>query len=648
MARHPQSLVSRSTLGLFALGLAAALPSFAGTTLRLEDAVALAFERDPGLEIARAGVLARRGALEERRGAFDPRLLVNLTTDRVEQNLLSPVIELEKGKRELQRRLAAELTQTADDLEQQLADPNRLPIVRCPEGREAIVINGVDVCVRDRDRAEREAADELLRLLIEQAADPAERARFEAIRARELALLRPIATRALAILRQEAAAAAERLRLLGALPETEERYSLRLDLRLAKRLRSGLEPACGLILEGVEDNYVGKPLRGAFGGKNLPNTFTSFAGCQLEAPLAKGFGRAAAGAAEAAAEEALRAADAALEQVHAERALAVIEAYWVAAAAEARVELLGEALATQDALGSAARGLVRGQELGAYQLSRAVARRAETAQALDRARQERLAARVGLADAIGLSLRHAAEAPVPAAPLPTAPAALPAPERAELWQRARAARGDLEAARRQEEAAAVLETAARRSLQPSLDLTFAVGMNAFHQSFEQDFWEPAGLYDALGGNYAGPTGQLAIKLVLPHGNREARGQLARAEALRWQARIEARELERRIGNQLASVLGGLDPAHRESRERDTAAAAYGRSYEATARLLEVGESSLLDLALTEEQWTAARLAAIDARAELATLRARLAFESGRLVQREGEGFRLEPSLEEVP
>src|SRR6185436_15523450 len=147
--------------------------------ITLAAAVETTLARDPELALSRSAVEGTRGRLEEARGAFDSIFNFTLTTDRVEQTLLSPTLEFEKGKRQLFRQLNQNLTQVADDLEQQLADPGGLPILRCPPGIEAVLVGSLNICLSNLEAARREAEDDRLRLLIELTTDPEDRARLE-------------------------------------------------------------------------------------------------------------------------------------------------------------------------------------------------------------------------------------------------------------------------------------------------------------------------------------------------------------------------------------------------------------------------------------------------------------------------------------
>jgi outer membrane protein TolC len=614
------------------------VPAQTGPSITLTEAVAAALAQDPELALSRSSVQIARGRLEEARGMFDSRFNAMLSSDRVEQTLLSTTLEFEEGKRKLFRDLNKNLTQVADDLEQQLADPGRLPILRCPDN--IILVGSLNICLSNLEAARREAEDDQLRLLIELAGNPEERARLEEARRQQLEAVRPIAQKVLEELRKQAAIQAQNLRNLGPMPEREERYSLDLDLRFGKLFRTGLRPSCGVILQSVKDKYVDKPLLAAFGGKGLPVMFSVFEGCQLETPLMRGLGRLSTGAGEAASRARYQSSLSQLGQAHSERALNVIAAYWQAAAARDRRTLLEHTVALEEKLEADARALVEGEELAASEISRAVGRLAVARQELAAARQAEFAARLELATAMGLALQTPDDAPAAADPLPDP--SLPADvgmRHEDLVESALVARSDLAAARLLEDSAAVLAAAARKDLEPFLDLVLQAGYFARHPSFKQDFYDLNGFRDAFGESQSGPSFKISLKFSFPVGNREAGGRLVEAEALRLQAGIRRREIARRVSNGIFETLGSLERARAESAARDLSAARYEQTFANTRELLGAGEATLVDTLLTEEQWTAARLDAIEARLAFALLAARFRFESGTLVtshERDGQ------------
>lgn len=614
--------------------------SSSGGAITLAQAVEITLARDPELALSRSALEADRGRFEETKGVFDTFFTGSLKTDRVERTLLSQTLVFEQGKRDLFRQLNQNLTQLADDLEQQLADPGRLPILRCPPGIEAVLVGSLNICMSDIEAARREAEDDRLRLLIELATNPEERARLEEARRQQLEAARPVAEQVLRVLRQEASVAAQELRNLGALPKYEELYALTLDLRVGKTFRTGLRPACGVILQSVRDGYVGKPLQAAYGGKGVPNSFSVFEGCQLDTPLARGFGRASVGAQEEEARAHYRASLAQLGHAHAERTLNVITAYWQAAAAWDRRALFEHTVKLEEQLEGDVRGLVKGEETPASELSRVAGRLAAARQSLAQARAAEIAARVDLATAMGLVLHTPNEAPVPADPLPE-PSLPPVADahRAELVDHALALRSDLAASRALEESAEVLTRAARNDLKPALDLQLQAGFFARHQSFSEGYYSYEGFRRAFGANHAGPSFNISFKLVLPPANREAEGRLIQAQALRDEAGVRRREVARRIRNGVVEAIGSLDRANAEAAARDLSAAGYERTFGNTRELLTAGEATLVDTVLTEEQWTQSRLDAIDARLAFALLSARLRFEAGTLIsyhERDGQ------------
>ncbi len=623
--------------GLLGLWLSTAAGTAAGSTepperpaLTLQAAVEQTLGKNPSIRVARRRVELELGAHQEASGPFDPKIDFLVTFDRRRSELLLIQIEFEEGRRDIHRTLIAEFTRIIEDLESKLRDEDQLPIPDC--GSFILVINGIDVCLSDLARSQAENLDDLLEQLGGNAGN---------IRDRQRDLLRQLALNVILELRRQIASSEEALRRLGAVPEVEEQYELTIDLRLRKALRNGLELAVGFILQGFQDNYDGKPLLGSFGGKGIPNAFTSFAGFSLDVPLGKNRGRAAAGAPEQAAE--LRREAAELEFVHrsAASALATVEAYWNLVGAQERSRLLAQAVIREEGLRGPAEQLAdAGEFLTRPDLDRLAARLASTRESQKRAQRDVLTARAVLADAIGLEVDSRTSLPA------ASEEGLPSPDPAilgelgaqELGRAAVANRHDLRARRTLDEASRVLLRAADRNLSRRVDLSLSAGYSGLFESFEDKVYDPGAVFEPLLGSQRGPSVLFSLKVDFPSGNRAARAQLEQARSLRRQSAIGTTDLERTLGLRVTELCNAVVAAAGEASRQREAVGYYRETLKLTLALFEAGETNLVDTILTEERLTFAELDHVEARLAYALLFARLKFETGSLLDdRPGAG-----------
>jgi outer membrane protein TolC len=132
-----------------------------------------------------------------------------------------------------------------------------------------------------------------------------------------------------------------------------------------------------------------------------------------------------------------------------------------------------------------------------------------------------------------------------------------------------------------------------------------------------------------------------VTFELPFGNRAARGRAAQAGASLTRSQIEQLDLERRIRDNVSQVsgvvrsLGGVIERRREATE------ALQRSLEASIEQFKIGELTLLDTIVTEQSLTNERLQLTSDLQLYASAAARLAFETGSLVQFDAAGTPLE-------
>ena len=137
--------------------------------------------------------------------------------------------------------------------------------------------------------------------------------------------------------------------------------------------------------------------------------------------------------------------------------------------------------------------------------------------------------------------------------------------------------------------------------------------------------------DAL-DRWVGPSTDLQLEFEHPFGNNEARGRYAQRQAEARQRQIDAGRSAREIALNVLGVAESVALARARVTHARDAVAAYEQTGTAEVERFRAGESTLIDVILTEAQQTDARLALVAAEQELNTLIARLRFESGTLIR----------------
>jgi outer membrane protein TolC len=137
--------------------------------------------------------------------------------------------------------------------------------------------------------------------------------------------------------------------------------------------------------------------------------------------------------------------------------------------------------------------------------------------------------------------------------------------------------------------------------------------------------------DAL-DRWVGPSTDVQLEFERPFGNNEARGRYAQRQAEARQRQIDAGRSAREIALNVLGVAESVALARARVTHAQDAVAAYEQTGTAEVERFRAGESTLIDVILTEAQQTDARLALVAAEQELNTLIARLRFESGTLIR----------------
>jgi outer membrane protein TolC len=644
---------------------APALP--AGVPLGLDQAIATTLARDPQVALAGESVATQRAALEEARGVYDKQVAARTQLD-------YNVGELSSGRyrSELNRRLRLEIPPPEfDTVAQQLID--RLPVPAgqdepgsilypdCTQATTFFVLRDSEtdaiqsVLCFDKD-------DNLIGILgtpggleelnalnlaglftdlsaIDERLDEFVQAQL-ALVADEMRVI------ALALRQTAASLRLQRIRL-GRIPEEQENINFALGLDWQHRFQGGSAFVGTIDLQSSEDNYKGKRLSPAFGDSAIPNTFVTTLGVALELPLGRGGGRTSFGAPVRAAEQNLAAAEALWLHTASQSALAALQAYWDAAAAERRRALLEESLATQDRILAATEELVAADVVPRVELARTRSRRADVASQVAAARQAAAVARLELQKAIGLEATSVAVAPLAVDGFGDALAADPLAglDADELVARAWQLRRDAAASNALVAANQTLVDAAKQDLRPEVSLSLNLSYNARHESFSDRFYDWEGFKKAVEDKFAGPSYGAALRFRFPVGNRSAKGRLLQAEAGATQSRISEGDLKRTISLAVRELLKTIADTRAELGSRREAVARQEETHAASLERHQAGDLSVIDTLTTEEQLTAARLQVVDAERRYLALLAQLRFETGTLLEApagEGATARLAP------
>ena len=607
--------------------------------LGMRQAMLVAINNDPKLKLARARSDLDAGRTTEVQGLFDTAGGFSFSFERSDGALTNQAREFQINRRFLEEEIIRLFGEVIDDLERQLGS-GEPGFVVCPGGLEEIIIEGLgNICISEKDKATAEYFLELLRNRGAENPAIAEIVRRYIEQTNNIVLSAIVPPLTINI-----GAARNRLADLGFLPEIEQRYEMRFELRLQKLFRNGVDFSSGLIVTGVEDNFKGKAPFAFLGGKNLPNVFESFVGFSLDVPLGKGGGRTATTVAERAAE--LRHRASVLSTAHTVSASALNAAirYWELVAAQDRLGLLESAVETEERLLAAARELVDADEIPRTTLELIEARLASVRASAVQERQRAYVAKIALAEGIGLAIENASEAPGAADAFPAVLSReeLESLDTARLLQVARNSRGDLRAAEKLQQASAVLLESSQYDLRRQFDLSLIFGYSGLHETFDDQYYELSGFGEALTGDLVGPTASLSLTTARPAGNRVARAQVEQALAASRQSEIAATDLERSLRIRAIEALSSLSELAAEVERREASAGFSQRTLEATMELFRAGELSLIDAILTEEQNTFAQVSVVNTKLAYASTLARVMFETGTLVtyREEDDGRKL--------
>ncbi len=446
------------------------------------------------------------------------------------------------------------------------------------------------------------------------------------------------------------------------LPATDEVVSTaKLDALVSKAFRNGITGSMNLHLQSVNDVFKDKPIDAAFGGHGIPIKFNSSVFGTLSLPLARGRGKVSFDAPERAADLNLAASRAQLRHTAQEEAFRTVLAYLALVGVQANARSLEESVARQQQIFRLSEQLVASGDMAAAELDRARARTATVQASLSEARSALVDARVSLAEAMGVDATAIENAPLASASF--AEDVAPVPDVDSLTRAALSSRFDVRALASLRGSAQVLYQASLADARPRMDFSVTAGMGSFYEDprfiYLPDelnpvfslipsltpvqtagdpvrFGSPLGYYRSMFQGKWKPIFKASFTMELPFRNNRLAGRVAQAEASLDQAQIQERDLARVIRENIITQVGQLKAdADAVQRQQDAVKAAQA-THDASVARFQQNDITLIDLLLTEDNLTQARLALAAARQKYLSDLARLRFETGTLVTVDGE------------
>jgi outer membrane protein len=588
--------------------------TFAREGITLEEAVRLALQWDPQIQLQRAGQQFREGVLQEQAGFFDTSFRANVSHDFRRQELPESRKEFEEDRRQRLRDGIADNTANAERAQQLLG---LVTAVRAqpPGSTQVDALAQIDPDIGTQVR--------IIDALILETTNP--QARADLINARQQYLDRTTANlqEGLEDALQNFDVARETLDLLGATPIDEVFYSTRARVSFAKIFRNGIaiSPFLDSSVEGT--NFAGKPRSSDRGGKGVEDLFTFRLGTNLTFPLARGRTADTIAAGERAARVERDVSELTTRHQLSLTALQTALAYWDLRAAQQAVDIAQASLASQSEIVGLTRKLIAADDLPASELARTEAAEARARARVRDAERRLVEARVALATIMGVAAGpDDTSLPLARDPFPTAPAAGSVRQTVAVEGDPGDRRPDLLAAVQREEVSRILERRAFIDQRPRLDLVTGIWYTALDErrlSNAVDRW-------------VGPSTNVGLELERPFGNNLSRGRVVQSQADLAQRRIATADMRRQIQLQTVRIVASIEEASERVRLAEEAVGHYARVVDAEFQRFGIGEATLIDTILTETQRAEAQLALVNAQRDLARLLAELRFETGTLVE----------------
>lgn len=370
----------------------------------------------------------------------------------------------------------------------------------------------------------------------------------------------------------------------------------------------------------------------------VPDNYSTFT-FTLRVPLLKGFGRDVADADEMAADVNLTATQMELSHTGSKSVYTTGQAYWDYLGAEKKlgISLAAEARARKTM--EDVEQLVAAKERPAADLVQAKAELAEKTSLRLSAEQGLLEAQKNLGLAIGLPSQEIFALPLPVDPFPEP---IPAITRAIQKQQtqylllAEKDRADLKAAKEKEKSAQILLVAAQKNLKPELNANFSLGYNGLQETGNLNSY-----LDSLNHNAAGVNYSASLMFRYPLGNNLAEGLASQKTAARRQAHIQTVDLDRTIRSNVMVALEAVKRHSEGLHQAREAVAQYQKGVENERLKYRLGMATIIDLITVGNRLDGARLTEVSQHQEYAKAVIRLRFETGTLLIRKQNQFRVD-------
>jgi outer membrane protein TolC len=586
---------------------------FSAGGIGLLESVQLGLQHAPTIQLQRAATDRQQGVAREQTGFFDATFRSAVNYDHRIQELTESRKNEERTKRDelrsglAENRAAADRAQTVLDTlrvarQANTSTPQQLTTIASIDPTTGTQLSLMETLIRTQPQI----APQLLQL------------RQEFIDQIVLASQEGLETGLAEFQRQE-----RLLQQIGEAPFDEYfRNGLaRFDLSKAFRFGATITPFFDGGLDGT--NYVGKQRSEDFGGKGIFDVYTFHAGADGFLPLMRS-GGISFRAPERAARLEATASQATLQHETATTTLEIVRAYWNLRAAQDNVDVAARSLSLQSKLRELTQTLIKAADLPQIESARVQATEARAQARLRDAERARLEARVALAEVMGVAVTDdpatlpSASDPFPPLPDPAAvePAQLP-----QRLQQAVAARNDLRAAAQQAEAGELRARAASRDRLPLLDFNGGLRMTGLEE----------GIVGHALDRMVGPSTNLSINFEKPFGNNQYGGRYEQADADRRRLQVLNSDLQRTTRLGVVRASQALREAVARAQQAEASARAYQQITDSEFERLRAGETTLIDVILTEDQQVSAQVALSAARRDVAALVAELRYELGLLV-----------------
>lgn len=268
--------------------------------------------------------------------------------------------------------------------------------------------------------------------------------------------------------------------------------------------------------------------------------------------------------------------------------------------------------------------------MAASELLQAQADEAQKNAAVSGAQQTLWQARQDLAQAIGWALERMNDPPIPTFALPDhdANTAGMRIDEKKLIASSLERRADYRSSQKAQEAARILQIAARKNAKPQLDLGLEAGYSGLNEANGlRSYFSSLNPRVVSGPNLLG-----TISLEWPFGNHAARGLLVQRTAEQQQSQLRSEALARSIQAGILVALRDLEHSRTSLEQSQEAVRAYTNAVAQERQKLRLRTSTILDVITLADRMESAQIDEVAARARYWIALARCRYETGWLVQ----------------